>query len=346
MRWHSILIALALTAALAACAAPAAPTANPTVTATMAPAPATTAPTAAPPTTAPTAAASAPPTAAPVTATAAFPVTVTDSAGRTLTLPRAPARIISLAPSNTEILFALGLGDRVVAVDEFSDYPPEAKAKATLGSYLKPDLEAVVAAAPDLALVTAAHLSGVGGAMIERGIPTLVVEPRTLPEVFDGILLVGRATGQTAEATRLVDSLRERSAAVTARVSGKPRPRTFLELSPQLHTAGPNSFLNDLLERAGGANIAAGASTPWPQLSQEALIQADPQVILLSYDASGETPAQVKARPGWHTLSAVKDGRVVTINPDLIARPGPRIVDGLEALASALHPPAPSGGKP
>jgi iron complex transport system substrate-binding protein len=274
-------------------------------------------------------------------------MTVTDATGRTVTLAKVPERIASVAPSNTEILYALGLGDRVVSVDEFSDYPPEAQAKATAGSYLKPNLEGLVAARPDVVLATASHGSSLVPALEERGIPTIMLEPKTLPEVFDSIEAVGRMTGRTAEATALAGRLRQRADTVSARYAGQPRPRTYLELSPQLHSAGPGTFLNDLLERAGGANVAASAGTSWPQLSQESLLLADPQVIILSYGPDGETPDQVRARPSWGSLSAVRDGRVITIDPNLTSRPGPRIVDGLEAMAAALHrTPATPGSKP
>ena len=221
---------------------------------------------------------------------------------------------------------------------EYSDFPPEAKAKATLGSYLKPDLEPLVAAAPDLVLGTGVHRTTTVPALDERKIPMFILEPQTLPEVFDSIVKVGQLTGTDQEATQLVASLRKRSDAVASQVAGKPRPRTFVELSPQLHSAGKGTFLHDMLDRAGGDNIAADAGMPWPQLSQEAIVLANPETIILNYGPGGETPDQVKARPGWGAISAVKNGRVINVDPDLANRPGPRAVDGLEAMAAALHP--------
>jgi iron complex transport system substrate-binding protein len=295
------------------------------------------------PTAVPTAAAARPAAATPVVttataATAGFPVTIKDDAGRQVTLVRAPQRIVSIAPSNTEILFALGLGDRVVAVDQFSNYPPEAKQKPQLGSYVKPDLEALVAATPDLVLATEVHTRAVLPELEARKLVTVVVDPKNVDQVFDRILLVGKLTGQDARAEKLVGELKERSSSTTAKVKDAPKTRVFFELSPQLHSAGPGTFVHDLIERAAGQNVAADAGQPWPQLSLETIVQRDPEVILLADEVAGESAATVRARPAWDKLSAVKSGRVVVIDPDLANRPGPRIVDGLEAIARALHP--------
>jgi len=148
---------------------------------------------------------------------------------------------------------------------------------------------------------------------------------------------VGRFTG-AREATEVACRLRARIAAVEAAVAGAPAPRVFFELSPDLYTAGPDSFVDDLVARAGGRNIAADAGQPWPQLTAEAVVAADPEVILLADHEAGVDAAAVAARPGWSAISAVEQGRVVAIEPDLALRPGPRVVDGLEEIARALHP--------
>jgi iron complex transport system substrate-binding protein len=249
-----------------------------------------------------------------------------------------PQRIASIAPSNTEIAFALGLGPRVVAVDQYSNYPPEATQKAQVGSYIEPDLEALVAADPDLVLATGAHVKTLLPAPEARKLPVLVLEPKDLEGVFGSLLLVGRATGQTRQADELVGQLRQRVATLTSALAGAPKSRVFFELGPELYTAGPGAFVSDLIDRAGGENIAADADTPWPQLSQEVVIQRDPAVIILVDEVAGVTPESVRARPGWDQVSAVKEGRIVTLDPDLTNRPGPRAVDGLEAIARALHP--------
>ena len=268
----------------------------------------------------------------------AFPLTITDDAGRQVTIERSPTRIVSIAPSNTEMLFALGLDERIVGVDSYSTYPPEAGQKPQVGSYLEPDLERVVAAEPDLILATEAHVGTVLPELDALGLPTVVIEPTDLDEVFSGMLLVGTITDMSPRAQQVVCELQARVDAVTDAVAGAPRPRVFFELSPDLYTAGPGSYVDDLISRAGGDNVAAGAAELWPQLSAEAVVSADPEVILLADHEAGITAEQVAARPGWQQMSAVQQGRIVSLNADLVARPGPRVVDGLEAIAAALHP--------
>jgi iron complex transport system substrate-binding protein len=269
---------------------------------------------------------------------AAFPLTITDDAGRQVTIERSPTRIVSIAPSNTEMLFALGLEERIAGVDSYSTYPPEAALKPQVGSYLEPDLERVVAAEPDLILATEAHLGTVLPELDALGLPTVVIEPTDLDEVFSGMLLVGTIADMSSRAQQVVCGLQARVDAVTDAVAGAPRPRVFFELSPDLYTAGPGSYVDDLISRAGGDNVAAGAAELWPQLSAEAVVAADPEVILLADHEAGITPEQVAARPGWQGMSAVEQGRIVSVTSDLVARPGPRVVDGLEEIAAALHP--------
>lgn len=267
-----------------------------------------------------------------------FPLVITDDLGREVRIERPPTRIVSIAPSNTEVLYALGLADRVVGVDSYSNYPPEAAEKPQVGEYIAPDLERIVAAEPDLILATAAHRETVLPELETLRLPTVVIEPLNLDEVFASIELVGEITGESARAREVVCSLQTRVNAVEAAVAGAPSTRVFFELSPDLFTTGPGSFIDDLITRAGGANIAAGVGEMWPQLSAEAVVTADPEVIILADHEAGITPEQVVARPGWQGISAVAQRRIVPIVSDLVARPGPRVVEGLEAIAAALHP--------
>jgi len=263
---------------------------------------------------------------------------VTDDAGRQITLPAQPRRIVSLSASNTEILFALGLEDQVVGVDQYSDFPPSAKGKPQVGSFAKPDLERIVALEPDLILATEMHVKTTVPDLEQRGLKVLVVDPKDTMGVLKGIRLIGRATGQQQQAEDLAEGMQARIASVTARLQGTEPVRVFFELSPALHTAGPGSFVDDVIRLAAGSNIAAGAGKQWPQLNQESLFMADPQVILLADHAAGETPEMVAARPGWQQISAVKNGRVVVVDPNLVNRPGPRVVEGLGLIAGILHP--------
>ncbi len=179
-------------------------------------------------------------------------------------------------------------------------------------------------------------------ALESQGLTVVVLNPSTLPGVLDNLSLVGQMADANAEAARLRADLEARIAAVGERLRGvTTKPRVFFELDPtSFYTVGPKSFIDDLIGRAGGVNIAADAQTPYPQLSAEQIIAKDPQVIILSDEGQGVTPESVGARPGWGNISAVKDGRIIAINPDLTNRPGPRVVDALEQLARALHPQA------
>lgn len=266
------------------------------------------------------------------------PISLRDDAGRVVTLAATPERIVSAAPSTTELAFAVGLGDEVVAVDEFSNYPPEAASRTSIGSYIEPDLEAILGARPDLVLVTDVHLAELVPALDGQGIPTLVLSARNIEGVLLNLLLLGRVAGNDAEAERVVADLRTRIAAVEARVAGRDLVSVFYELDPSLFTTGAGTFIDDVIRRAGGRNIAASAAEAYPQLSAEDVIAADPAVILLADEAAGVTAEAVAQRAGWSTVSAVESGRIVVIDPDIGSRPGPRVVDALETMAAALQP--------
>ena len=269
-----------------------------------------------------------------------YPLTVKDDAGRSVTLARRPQRIISLAPSNTEILFAVGLGDRIVGVDTYSNYPPAATSKPRISNYSSTDLEQVVAATPDLIVAAGITRPDIIAAFEARGFAAIVLNPADVSGVLNNLTLVGQVADVNAEATRVRGEMETRLAALTAKLrAATTKPRVFFELDPdQYFTVGPKSFIDDLITRAGGTNIAADAGTPYPKLSAEQIILKDPEVIILSDEGAGATAEAVKARPGWAGISAVKAGRIVAIDPDITNRPGPRIVDALETLAVALHP--------
>jgi iron complex transport system substrate-binding protein len=284
------------------------------------------------------AACAATPAALVATPVADFPLTVTDAAGRSVSILEQPEEVVSLAPSNTEILFALGVEDRIAAVDEYSDYPAAVEEIPTIGDYADPDLESIVAFEPELVLATAVHAATIVPRLEALGIPAVVIEPADLAATLDSIATVGALTGANEAATALVCALQARVDAVEAAVAGAPPPRVFFELSPDLYSAGEGTFIDDLITRAGGENIVAASLGPWPQLGAEAVIEANPEVILLADHEAGVTPESVAARPGWQVVSAVENERVIALDTDLVVRPGPRVVDGLEAIARALHP--------
>ncbi len=286
----------------------------------------------------------------PASTPAAYPVTLTDDAGRSVTLASEPARIVSLAPSNTEIVCALDACDRLVGVTDFDDYPVEVTAIDKVVTFAQVDVEAVVAAEPDLVLAAGNELTptSVIDQLADLELPVLVLYPESLEEVAADIELVGAAIGRADAAADVVDEMQARISEVEAAVSGLDRPRTFYEVSVfegTIYTAGEGSFLASLIETAGGEPITGDALST--SIEIEELVAADPELILLgdaTYDPT-ITPESVAERPGWPTMSAVSQGNVVVVTDDiLITRPGPRIVDGLEALARAIHPDAMGGG--
>lgn len=323
----TLLLGFVLSILLGACAAAPATTPSPSPSAEL------------------SASSSAPPSAARTDA-AAYPLTLTDDAGREVTLEAAPERIVSLAPSNTEIACALSACDRLVGVTDFDDFPAEVAEIDKVVTMAQVDVEAVVAAEPDLVLAAGNELTptSVIDQLAELGLPVLTLYPESLDEVYAGIELVGTAIDRTGEATSLLDAMRGRVEAVSEAVDGLDRPRTFYEVSVfegTIYTAGEGSFLASLIETAGGEPIVG--DTLSTSIEIEDLVAADPELILLgdaSYDPT-ITAESVAARPGWDAMSAVRDGSVVVVTDDVvITRPGPRIVDGLEALARAIHPDA------
>ncbi|MDH4334045.1 MAG: ABC transporter substrate-binding protein [Chloroflexota bacterium] len=287
---------------------------------------------------------SASPDQSPASLAPAFPLTLTDTAGRTVTIPAEPRRIVSLAPSNTEIVCALDACDRLVGVTDFDDYPSQVTDIPRVVIAAQVDLEKVVAAEPDLVLAAGNELtpSSVIDGLAELGLPVLVLYPSTLEEVYEEIHLVGAAIGARAAAETVVAAMLERADAVARAVAGAPAPRVFYEVgvfAGTIYTAGEDSFLASLVAAAGGEPITGDPLST--SISLEQLIAADPELILLgdaAYDPS-ITPASVALRPGWHVMSAVHDGSIRIMLDDLvITRPGPRIIDGLEALARAIHP--------
>ena len=274
---------------------------------------------------------------------AATTVVVTDDLGRAVRLASPPARVVSIAPSNTENLYALGAGDRLVAVNEWSDYPPEARRKPQIRG-MRPSLEQLVALRPELILL----MNGMEDLISQyegRGMSVLVIAPRDLAGVYRDIELLGDVMKVPVQARALTRAMQDRVAGVRARVDGARRPRVFYEVDGvdpvRPFTAAPGSFIHELLELAGAENVAADAQGPWPQLSLEQLIKMDPEMIILG-DTTGvyhaQTPERVLRRPGWEQITAVRRRAVYAVDGTLVSRPGPRIVEGLEALARIIHP--------
>ena len=252
----------------------------------------------------------------------------------------------SLAPSNTEILFAIGAGAQVVARDSFSDFPEQAKAIADIGGgFGEIDTETLISLKPDLVL--AAEINPVEKVQMleELGLKVFYLSnPKDLDGLYENLHTVARLVGREAEAEALVESLELRVSAVEGKIAGvQERPLVFYELdstdSSAPWTPGPGTFIDLLLSKAGGNNLGNILNSEWAQISVEELITQNPEVILLGdYTWGGVTPEDVAARPGWQAIAAVQKGQVYPFDDNLVSRPGPRLVDGLEALAKLLHP--------
>lgn len=273
------------------------------------------------------------------TPAAAFPQAVTDSRGVRLELAAAPRRIISLSPGVTEMLYAIGAGTQIVATDRFSDFPAEA-ARTTKLEYTQPSAEATVALTPDLVIMTGRQEGQVEQFRALR-LPVLFMEePKSLAAVVESARLYGRLTGHAAEGEQLAASLQARIDRVIAQLPPGEGPRVFYELTPDLYTVAPESFVGSMLTALRTRNVAQGARTAFPQISAETVIAANPEVILLvdgGARSGGQSAATVSARPGWGGIDAVRNRRIVALEPDIVNRPGPRIVDGFEAIARAIY---------
>lgn len=283
------------------------------------------------------------PQAAPTTAPIEQSMTYTDSLGRTVTLETSPQRIVSLAPSNTEILFAVGAGSQVVGRDEFSDYPPEAASIDTVGgSFGEYNAEAILALEPDLVLAAEINPPELVQQLEDLGLTVYYLgNPTTLEEMYANLETVAQLTGH--DASGLVDSLKARVAAVDEKIMPlSSRIPVFYEIDAtdpsKPWTYGPGTFGDLLISRAGGYNIGGIAGDPYPQISIEQVVAANPSVIILGDSMWGVTADSVKERPGWETIPAVQSDSIYPFDDNLVSRPGPRLVDGLEQLAKLLRP--------
>jgi iron complex transport system substrate-binding protein len=266
--------------------------------------------------------------------------TFVDDLGRKLYLAKAPTRLVSLAPSVTEILFALGVGDRLVAVTPFCDYPPEATRIGKIDG-ARPSVESLIALRPDLILTPRAFIQP---ALIEKleqlKIPLFLMDAHTAEDVLSHIHTVGRMVERSDTATNLVSDMRRRIQYVKERTTSLPRPRLLYVLNSRpLITVGPGSFIHQLIELAGAENIASAMGQGYPRISLEDVLRYDPEVLLFPVGTSGGIPSQEQRQwQQWAGMSAVRTHRLYQLESVLLERPGPRLVEGLERLATLLHP--------
>lgn len=285
------------------------------------------------------------PTIAPTLVTVDPSITLTDGLGRSVTLPAPAEKIVSLAASNTEILYAIGAGSQVIGRDEFSDFPEEALALPVIGgSWGGYDLEAITALQPDLVLAAQINTAEQVASLEALGLTVFYLSnPLDLDGLYANLETVGRLAGRETEAAALVDSLRQRADAALAVVATtSERPLVYYELDAtdpaKPFTPGPGTFVDMLISLAGGRNLGGSLSSEWAQVSAEEILLQNPDLIILGDSAYGVTAEQVAARPGWDALSAVQENRIFPFNDDLVTLPGPRLVDGLIEFIKIIHP--------
>ncbi len=271
---------------------------------------------------------------------------LTDGKGRPVVIPESVTTIISLAPSTTEIIYALDAGDRVLAVDMYSDFPAEV---ADLPKITNPDMsvnyEQITALNPDVIFAAAITPDDVITKLETLGLNVIVIGSlnSTFASVLTDIELVGTVLGQSTAASELTNSMQASWSELVAKVATvEKKPRVFWELDAtdpaKPYTIGAGNFVNELLIAAGGENVFGQSDNPYPQVSLEQIVAEAPDVILLGNSIWGVTPDMVYARTGWEQIPAVKNKAVFPINDNLVSRPGPRIVEGLAEVVSVLHP--------
>lgn len=268
--------------------------------------------------------------------------TFVDDAGRKLFIAKAPTRVVSLAPSITEMLFALELDEQIVGVTDFCDYPPAALTKPKIG-YARPNLESLIALRPDLIVAPQEFLRADLLAKLEQlKIPVFLIEAKSVEDIFAQIQSLGKIFNRTAMSDDLARAMRERVQVLSGRIASMEKRRVLYVLnSHPLITVGPGSYIHQMIGLAGGINIAAGSSSPYPRLSMETVLTEDPEILIFPVGSTESIPkSEQEEWNRWSGLSAVRNRHLRQVSSDALNRPGPRIVDGLEHLVRAIHPEA------
>jgi iron complex transport system substrate-binding protein len=269
------------------------------------------------------------------------PTTVKDEVGRNVTFPFPPKRIVSLAPNITEILFSLGLDEEIVGVSIHCNFPEKAKSKTQVGSYISIDFERIVSLKPDLVIATGA---GNTRDMVERlgelGFPTYVIFPKNFNDILRSIGHLGQVVNRGKEADGIIQGMKKRSERIVELTKDLHRPKVFIQIGDTpIVTVGKGSFADDLIRLAGGENIASREKEVYPRFGMEEILKRSPEVILISsMNPKGDYQKIFLEWSRWKTIPAVKNNRIHLIDSDLIDRPSPRIIEGLEEMARILHP--------
>lgn len=273
----------------------------------------------------------------------AFPITLKDATDKEVTIKEKPEKIVSIMPSNTEIAFALGIGDEIVGVSDNDNYPKEVADKEKVGG-MELNIEKIISLKPDLIL---AHESGMGSfdaglnQLRDAGITVLVVNDATnFEETYESIGMIAKATGTKEEAEKIISDMKDKIKVIEEKAASiKDVKKVFMEISPEpeIYAAGKNTFMDEILQIINAKN--AVTEEGWPKMDQEAIISTNPDVILTTYgDYTDDPIGHVLSRKGWEEVNAIKNKQVVDVNPDLVSRPGPRLVEGVEEVAKAVYP--------
>ena len=272
-----------------------------------------------------------------ITSSALAQISLTDDLNRTITLPSPAQRIVSLAPSITETLFALGAGDRIIGVTDYCNFPEEAKTKQRVGGLVNPSIEKIVSLGPDLIVMTTeGNLQEDFKRLESLGVPVFVTNPRTLEGIYKSTTDLGMLSGEMERALHVVSNMRQRVEGIRSHQAQRSKAMLVVSLHP-LMVVGSGTFLAEVLDLAGGDNVAAGTGLTYPTFSREAVVAADPEVLILTSDIFLNQEDLLRVYPEWRNLRAFRNARVFPIDADLISRPGPRVIDGLEALHRILR---------
>ncbi len=272
----------------------------------------------------------------------AFPVTMEGSDGEEVTIEEKPEAIVSLIPSNTEIAFALGLGNNIVGVSDHDNYPEEVQEKEKIGG-LELNIEMILSLEPDLVLAHPTNSPEGIDQLKESGLTVLMVNDATnFDEVYESIEMMAEATGTKEEGENIITSMQDKLSELEEKAAGIPEEEVksvYIEISPEpeIFTPGNNTFENEILTKINAENIAADQEG-WIELSEEAIVEQNPEVIILSYDFVEDPVGQLMGRDAWQDIEAVKNEQVIQVDTDIISRPGPRLAEGAETLAKAIYP--------
>lgn len=258
---------------------------------------------------------------------------ITDDLGRKVKIPEKVTRAVSLAPNLTEIIFAVGGGDKLVGVTDYCNFPEEAKKIQKIGDTLKPNIENIVALKPQVVFVsTASQLETFTQTLDKQGITVFVTNTNNLDSIYQSIEKIGEVFGTKEKANEIVSSLKRRVANVEEKTKNAAKPKVFVQIDKSLYTIGKDSYITDLISKAGGVSATKDLETAYPKLSKETALALNPDIIILSESPDNDEPNEV-----FKNSNAVKNGKVFKINADILSRPAPRIVDALEQIAEKLH---------